>query len=341
MNSGQAFIRRAIDDGARYLIEDLARHPDGLWRDYRRADGTGGSNVWVSGFVAAQVGQIPAARAAAAPVVAALVKGRRPGGGWGYDEQLLEDADSTAWVLLAARATGTALPREVVISALRFLLRHQDASGGFVTYGPEGMRLFADTPGRDGWFTPQPCVTAAALAALATYAAPDVPAIAAAAGYLERTAVDDLWHAYWWYGPMYGTYHAVRALARVGRLPKARAEAVAAAVLRARNADGGWDGKQSGRSLEFTTALALLTLLELGSSDPAIAAAADLLVSRQRPDGGFEPSAELLVPGGSAVGTMTMVDQGRFTTACVVKALHEYTRSRVASEGEAACQASS
>jgi squalene cyclase len=310
-------IASAIDRGVGWLLD---RREDGLWRDYT------GSNVWVSAFIAASIGAIPTAREAARAVVTRLVEGRRPGGGWGYDEALLEDADSTAWVLLAARATGTPLPREVVIPALRFLLRHQDASGGFVTYGPEGVELFAGVPGRDGWFTPQPCVTAAALSALATYATPDLPALAGAADYLERAASEDAWSAYWWYGPTYGTYHAVRALGQVGRLSPDRATAIAGALLRACNPDGGWDGKRSGHSLSFTTSLALRTLLALGAKAPL---AADLLLSRQRADGSFEASAELHVPGGNADGTMTMLDHGPFTTACALAALHALENARV------------
>jgi sporulenol synthase len=327
-----ASIRQAICRGTRTLLDELAQQPDCLWRDFRRADGSGGSNVWVSGFIAAHLGRSPAARPAAASAIARLIAGRRAEGGWGYDEQLLPDADSTAWVLLAARATGSALPRSVLLAAIRFLLRHQDGSGGFATYGSEGVPLFAGTTGREGWFAPQPCVTAAALAALTAYASPDLPAIAAAAAYLERAAVDDLWHAYWWYGPTYATYLAVRALATAGGgLTPARSSAITAALLRRRNGDGGWDGKHLGRSLAFPTALGLLTLLELGASAAVVAPSAALLLSRQQADGEFEASAELLVPGGTSAGPMTMVDQGWFTTACVLSALHAYLGSLPAS----------
>jgi squalene cyclase len=337
-------LYRAIERGAAYLVADLARQPDGLWRDYCRADGSGGSNVWVAAFIAAHVGRIPAARAAAAAVVAALIDGRRPGGGWGYDHQLLPDADSTAWVLLAARATGIVLPRAERIAALQFLLRHQHASGGFVTYGPDGPALFAGTPGRDGWFAPQPCVTAAVLAALADHATPELPAIAAAADYLERAAVGALWHAYWWCGPTYATCVAVRALAGCGRLTDARGAAIDAALRGARNPDGGWAGEHAGESLAFPTALGLASLLALAprrAPDAALAAAATSLISHQRSSGGFGGSAELRVPGGTSGGTLTMVDRGSFTTACALHALHAYATRLVASKEDMACQASS
>jgi hypothetical protein len=140
---------------------------------------------------------------------------------------------------------------------------------------------------------------------------------------------------------MYATRHAARALACAGRSSPTRAQAIADAVLRARNADGGWDGKRAGRSLAFSTALALLTLSELGSDDAPLALAAERLVSFQLADGSFSPSAELLVPGGSSGGTMTMVDRGLFTTACAVKALHRYLGRMTRTGGDIACRASS
>jgi squalene cyclase len=319
-------IDAAIGRGVAFLTEDLAHGPDGLWRDYRRPDGSGGSNVWASGFIAAHVGRIPAAQPMAAAVVARLVEGRRGSGGWAYDQSLLEDCDSTAWVLLAAKASATPLPRSVVIPSVRFILRHQHEAGGFVTYGPEGIQLFGEIAEREGWFTPQPCVTAASLAALAAYASPELPALVQACRYLAQTAAGGLWQAYWWYGPTYATYHAVRALAQVQQLSPHAAEATIAALLRTRGEDGGWDGEHPARSLPFPTALAFLTLLELDWVGPELAAAAEFLLAHQQADGSFVASAELLVPGGTSAEPMTMLDQGRFTSACVLHALHDYRR---------------
>lgn len=330
----------ALARGVAWLA--AARDPEGLWRDYSRPDGSFASNVWAAGFVAAHVGQIPAARPLAAAVVERLVAGRRKSGGWGYDETLLEDCDSTAWVLLAAEAAAVRLPREVVISSLRFVLRHQGDAGGFVTYGPSGLSLFGDIAERAGWFTPQPCVTAAAIAALAAYAPPTLPELGRAAEWLERAAEPVLWPAYWWYGPTYATYLAVRALRRSGRLSPAQARSIAAALLRERNADGGWSGKEAMRSLPFTTALALLALLELGHRGPELQAAADFLLASQTPSGSFGASAELLVPGGVSADTMTLLDQGCFTTACALHALHDHraviVRRPAASSEESPCR---
>ncbi|MCA9710058.1 MAG: hypothetical protein KDK70_29740, partial [Myxococcales bacterium] len=188
-----------------------------------------------------------------------------------------------------------------------------------------------------GWFHPQPCVTAAALAALATYVGGELPAITSAARYLRRTAEGGLWHPYWWYGPSYATCLAVRALGAIGPLPPAAAATTIAAVLSAREPDGGWSGRVPGRSLPFPTALCLSTLLALGYEGPELSAASDLLLARQRASGAFEASAELLVPGGVSAQTMTLVDGGRFTTACVLHALHALRERPAARHEDPSC----
>ncbi|MCH9680765.1 MAG: hypothetical protein K0V04_04955 [Deltaproteobacteria bacterium] len=335
-------IGMAIERGIAYLADAL--DPDeGLWRDFTERDGSRGSDVWVSAFVAAHIGGIAQARPMAADVARALLARPRRSGGWGYDQRLLEDADSTAWVLLAAHRSGAGIERPALLGALRLLLRHEDPSGGFVTYGDEGVEIFGHIAGRAGWFSAQPCVSAAALLALSCFASRSVPAIESTARYLSDHAESDgLWHPYWWHGFAYATHHVVDALRHAQQLSCARASAIATAVLRARCADGGWSGRNPGRSTAFATALAMLTLCTLADvlSDAvgddgrgqarqaleAVRMAVPLLSSLQRADGSFSPSAELLVPGGATQDTLTMVDHGVFTTGCVLHALDEARR---------------
>lgn len=320
-------IERAIERGVTFLTG--AVDATGLWREYVTADRPG-SNVWTSAFIAAHLGRVDGARDVATTVVHNLLALERPSGGWGYDEGLLEDCDSTSWVLLAARACGVRVPKDLLVRALRFLLRHQGACGGFPTYGPRGVELFGDVAGREGWFVPQPCVSAAALAALATYAPRELPETTMAAAYLRGRATDGLWRAYWWYGPAYATYHAVVALDLAGALDDTQKKTIGDALLGARLADGGWAGKDDDRSIAFATALALLTLLRVDAPDDALDAAAERLVSMQSGSGVFSPSAELLVPGGAPARTLTLLDGGAFTTACAVHAL-DALRARRAS----------
>ncbi len=318
-------LDRAIVRGVDYLARDLDHHGEDLWRDHVGIHGSKGSNVWSSAFISAHIGRIDEGRELAASVARALLARRRPSGGWGYDENLLEDCDSTAWVLLAAAHAGVRVPPEPLVGALRFILSHQDPGGGFVTYGPAGQALFGDIAARAGWFTPQPCVTAAALHALATFAERGLPAIDLAARYLEdQRGPDELWQPYWWFGFPYATHHAVAALTQAG-VP-VPADRIARAVLHARRPDGGWAGAQPDHSNTFATAMALLTLMDTSpnADEPthqAMNATLWQLLDAQRADGGFEPAAELRVPGGVTEQTLTVLDRGPFTTACVLHAL--------------------
>ncbi|MCB9754790.1 MAG: terpene cyclase/mutase family protein [Myxococcales bacterium] len=320
----------AIARAAGYLARAQGREDDPRWRDYTDAEGRKGSNVWAAAFIAAHVGEVAETRPLAASAARALLRHRRLSGGWGYDDALLEDCDSTAWVLLAARRARVHVDRRLLIRALRFILEHQQGCGGFVTYGPEGAALFGQIPQRDGWFTPQTCVSAAALAALAIYTPAELPARERAATYLEGQ-IDSagLWRPYWWCGFTYATYHATWGLRAAGRLDSERAETTARAALRER-CPGGWAGATPGRVNGFATALACLTLCEVidrcssATRDRATAVLREAIVTllaEQRPDGGFYASAELLVPGGTEGDTMTMLDRGPFTTAVIVHAL--------------------
>lgn len=313
-------LDRAIERGVEFLDTQLERSGDGLWRDYIRGGKKKGSNVWVSAYMAAHLGQVPQAHALAASACRALLERRRPSGGWGYDEVLLEDCDSTAWVLLAAAETGTAVPRDLLLASLGFMLSHQRPNGGFVTYGPQGEVFFGEIAARQGWFEPQTCVTAAATSALLTYVDNDLPATQNAIAYLQAARGDDaVWTPYWWYGFSYATYHATRALARGGGITAA--DQIEDAVEQRALPGGGWASLDPQRVSVFATALASMTLLEVARPDLGIAA--HHMLQRQRPDGSFEPTAELRVPGGRTEATLTMVDQGLMTTASAIAALHQ------------------
>ena len=310
------------------LQSALDRTGAGVWHDFPRQAGGKGSNVWATAFIAAHLGRIDEGRSLAAGAVEQLLSLHRPSGGWGYDERILEDCDSTAWVLLAAAKAGVKVPRELLLPALRFILAHQHPGGGFVTYGELGPRVFGEIAARQGWFEPVPCVSAAALAALATYAPAELPAIQDGLCWLLAQRDAELWQPYWWYGFAYATYHGVAAVQQAkAELPRTL-DRTLHAVLAARNDDGGFSGLVPGESNVFATALALLTIAAL---DPDRlgdhADAVQLLLDAQRDHGGWEGVAELRVPGGITEEILTMTDQGPFTTACVLHALDEVRRA--------------
>src|SRR4051794_20849086 len=109
----------AIAAAASYLVD--ARSPDLLWRDFETLAGEG--SEWVSGFVAFSAGTSGLLRDAVRDCTSTLLQRQRRSGGWGYNERVPPDCDSTAWVLLAL-ATTTVWKPSMVLRALAYVLRH-------------------------------------------------------------------------------------------------------------------------------------------------------------------------------------------------------------------------
>jgi Prenyltransferase and squalene oxidase repeat len=344
----------AIDAAVSQLLG--ARGQAGWWRDFfnrARPPGaerlvTGGSDEWVSAYVAAALlasGQ-PRARAAAGEALELLLRRPRPGPGWGYHLLLPADADTTAWVLRLARALG-APAHERLQAGRAFLAKRIDADGAVCTYDASAtaqLERWVEAPGSyDGWCTAHTCVTAAAA----------VLDLDGPARYLPRAQnADGSWTGYWWDDDEYATCRAVEALAPRGGTGAAVARGVAWSAGRI-GGDGAVQSAAHAGPSPFATALALHTLrLGAGTAppgagtgphgaarrrhgagtpplDPAAAAAADRaerwLLANQLADGSWEPSARLRIPApapAAAQPAWTYVDEdGLFTSATVLAAL--------------------
>jgi hypothetical protein len=189
-----------------------------------------------------------------------------------------------------------------------------------------------------GWCGPQPCVTAA-VAAIPGFG----PSVR---DYLLGTQQDDgSWKSYWWCEDEYATALAAEALARSGRSEdETRVERAARwAEHRVETGFVATDDHPNGSP--FATAWCLRTLLlvpELPGARDAAVRAAIWLRRQQREDGSWQPSARLRVPlpddehpdtytgwisGGLIQGSIVFDSRGLFTTATVLRALHEMTSS--------------
>jgi len=189
-----AVFAGAVRQGVTALLDALA---DDHWEDF--ALPVGPSDVWVTAYILAMLADLPPdlrdwLRPALAPVLAWLVTHRRSGGGWGYNRTVPDDADSTAWSIIALRAWDCAVPS----AAVEFLGSCCQGEG-FATY--------------PAWTSP-----ARAWAA----AAPDVGAVVARALGLPGPVVasaeqEELAPAYWWASPLYTT--AMRLDSAAGEVP--------------------------------------------------------------------------------------------------------------------------
>src|SRR5436309_2486952 len=90
-------IRSALHRGLQYTIGK--RSPDGLWRDFETLAGT--SDQWVSSYVLNSLHSLADLFSPLHHTQKKLIELQRMNGGWGYNEYVPSDADSTAWALLS------------------------------------------------------------------------------------------------------------------------------------------------------------------------------------------------------------------------------------------------
>jgi len=168
----------------------IARQRDGLWSDYRLPVGV--STSWTTAYVgnsladaAPLLGGIESdALAAACDTVSARMRD----GGWGYNEQVEIDADSSALATLLLRRCGRSVSESP-------LLRFRNADGGFAT--------FLRDDDRDSWGQSHADVTPTVGRALAD---------ASIADAVRKGP----WKSYWWQTDLYALAASARFLHECG-----------------------------------------------------------------------------------------------------------------------------
>jgi squalene-hopene/tetraprenyl-beta-curcumene cyclase len=306
----------ALERGRRFLL--AMQGTDGLWRDFMTPAGE--ASEWPTGFVATALHLAGTDASTLEWAADALVARQNDDGGWGYNEDVPSDADSTACVLLFLALTGR---RESACArAASCLVRHQRRDGGVATYDDPGpIRRFMGV-GRwwrfDGWCSSQTDVTATAGRALAAVGR-SAEANAAWRYIRSRQRDDGSWSSYWWTSPHYATQQAVELAVSFGDH-----DAVGIAT--------GWVLRTQGLDA-FATALSLSVLLDAGMSGEAVEGAIAQLAALQEDDGGWpsHPIMRIPLPGDTDPDRRRLVrighgivvrDQHRtFTSAACVAAL--------------------
>jgi squalene cyclase len=284
----------ALERGVHFMLG--SQGDDGLWRDFLTPAGE--ASEWPTGVIGTAL-QLAGADARALRCAAdALVAKQNNDGGWGYNESVPTDADSTACVLLfLARSGGRG---DACRRAASCLAAHQQRdSGGIATYSEPGpIRRFMGV-GRwmrfNGWCSPHTEVTATAGRALAAVAADEGGAETDAAWRYVRSQQrsDGSWSSYWWTSPHYATLQAAEFAASMGDR-----EAVGRAAewaLRGQDGDGAWSAPGAATSA-FATALSLSVLLRAGTRGHLVERAVSRLVALQEVDGGWPSHPTLRIP---------------------------------------------
>jgi hypothetical protein len=325
-------IDAAVASGVHFLRGRLGTSAAGLWRDFSSPGLSYGSTECVSAFIATLLAPIPEGRPLARAVSSTLLAKARPSGGWGYREDVPEDCDSTAWVLLAATTADVTAPPGLIRRSQEFIVTHQRTGGGFATYN-DAARAALTPADQPGWFAPEPSVTCSAALALAATKYPDASVLRNACAFVADRYTLQGWSSYWWLGLSYGTFVATWALSALSDgLHDEKLSSAHRAMITRRGA-GTWataEGDPDG----FVTALAVLTLLRgpLPPDPGVLASSTALLIGLQEPSGRWPPNAQMLAPGAHFGVDLVLRDE-LVTTACAVAALHAIRTSQVAISG--------
>ena len=151
------------------------------------------------------------------------------------------------------------------------------------------------------------------------------------------------WNSYWWNDNLYATANCMKALEYQKSTDNRTKVFLSKArdwILSKQLMDGGWSEDEAGRSMPFSTALALKGLLiEPDNISENIATGISWILKHQSEDGSWNSSYKLRIPhpsttepwnqtiwkvGGKAINAIIEDHRRIFTTATVFKTLVDY-----------------
>ncbi|MES9898561.1 MAG: prenyltransferase/squalene oxidase repeat-containing protein [Sedimenticola sp.] len=291
-------IHNQIENGILYLYSSLSSQ--GSWSSFESSRGM--SDVWVTGYVASEVGSLSLNAETKKIIVEFLVSNQLQDGGWGYKTGFPGDSDSTATVLLALIAlTGKRQPKDIIDQGLKFLDQHFAIDhSGYGTFRLDVVRKILssnDATCHIGWTNPHLDVTLNALQAILK---------SKRSGYSsyildtfnQALLADSAWEAYWW------TTNTVCISKAADILSSIHHQKLRALLLKEcmRLVDcvtesGGWSTDISSSECSFTTALAIRSLLAFPQRfDMNIESGVDYLLNCQLSDGSWSSGPILAIP---------------------------------------------
>lgn len=189
-------LMKAIEEATDYLIG--MQGSEGNWTDFQLDIGSGSS--WVTAYVATALTRVSGAETSVEKACQWLVKNLREGRGWGFNESVPTDCDSTAWSLLALSSAGFEIPKDI-----KTLLRQYRTKEGL-------YRTFVGHPEMGCWCEAHIDVTAVALRALCIMGGESIQRLYATVYKLIEVGENDGWHAYWWKSDIYAISQVLEAL---------------------------------------------------------------------------------------------------------------------------------
>ncbi len=250
------------------------QQPDGSWIDWDLP--LGQSSIWTTAFVGCRLSKLPSKfkeRASPSTGLASdwLKEKTFPDNGWGYNEEVGSDADSTGLAILFLVSQGKRV-REASYACLQSF---QCADGGFAT--------FRGQPNLGSWGASHTDVTPSAVLAMMTNHHAGSEAVNRGVEYmLQRKTSGGIWHSFWWTSFLYSTEGALSLMKAAGLIINPRA--TGATLLQTRPQH------------PFESALLLSSLLLLDNvPETAISTLVDELLEGQESDGSWRSGPMLRV----------------------------------------------
>jgi squalene cyclase len=195
MSVDEELLQRTLISGAAYILS--LQDDDGSWVDWQLPPGE--SRPWTTAFVGYNLRFLPELlNLNVTPSIHAaarwLLRNTFDDGGWGYNELVGSDADSTAYAILLLSQSGEPIPE----SGYARLREFQTPDGGFSTYLPQDCL--------NSWGVSHPDVTPVALRALLTRYSRNEGFIQRGFDYvLRQRSTAGLWQSFWWESFLYST----------------------------------------------------------------------------------------------------------------------------------------
>jgi|GEM_PF-3064306 len=272
----RAELDLALQAATRFILK--RQSPGGSFWDL--AVSVGSSGPWLTGLVGeallqvsevAQISRIDVALRAAADY---LERARQPDGGYGYNESLPPDCDSTAHALWFLLRMSRALPPQSQTQLEAF----RDARGAFLTY-------IGSPPGHS-WGLLHHDVHPAGVRAMGLISGVDSPAVVQGIELMLASCnTDPVWPAFWWTTRAYGAYvnlACLEELGQLGRLPTAARSRL-------------WHRLEPTDPLRCALTILIGDILKVSPTEPLMAKALDQLLGSQLSDGGWMGSRSLQV----------------------------------------------